>query len=159
MARGRKVASGRRPTVRRAISSRPSVGRAISSRPAHRVALVGRVVLAGDAAHINSPAGGQGMNSGIQDAQNLAWKLAGILDGGSDDLLTSYEQERRSVVIADVDRYTDFLTRTVLLAHPWVRTSFLGLGRTAMSIFCSSCPQEQIGPPRSNCAHDAAYED
>jgi 2-polyprenyl-6-methoxyphenol hydroxylase-like FAD-dependent oxidoreductase len=94
----------------------------------------GRVMLVGDAAHINSPAGGQGMNSGIQDAQNLAWKLARRLDGGIDDLLVSYEQERRGAVVNDVERYTDFLTRTVLLAHPWVRAGFLGLGRTAASL-------------------------
>ena len=52
----------------------------------------GRVLLAGDAAHINSPAGGQGMNSGIQDAHNLAWKLARVLAGADvESLLTSYE--------------------------------------------------------------------
>jgi 2-polyprenyl-6-methoxyphenol hydroxylase-like FAD-dependent oxidoreductase len=42
---------------------------------------VGRVFLAGDAAHVHSPAGAQGMNTGIQDAANLAWKLAHVLDG------------------------------------------------------------------------------
>ena len=43
----------------------------------------GRVFLAGDAAHIHSPAGGQGMNTGMQDAFNLAWKLAAVIDGAS----------------------------------------------------------------------------
>jgi 2-polyprenyl-6-methoxyphenol hydroxylase-like FAD-dependent oxidoreductase len=53
-------------------------------------------LLAGDAAHINSPAGGQGMNSGIQDALNLAWKLARVLAGAdAESLLASYESERR----------------------------------------------------------------
>jgi len=76
-----------------------------------------RVLLAGDAAHINSPAGGQGMNSGIQDAHNLAWKLAGVLAGAdAETLLASYEAERREAVIKNVDRYTDFLTRFGLLA-------------------------------------------
>ena len=74
---------------------------------------MGRVLLAGDAAHINSPAGGQGMNSGIEDANNLAWKLARRLEGGSENLLVSYEQERRDAVLTGVDRYTDFLTRAV----------------------------------------------
>src|SRR5215472_17258013 len=55
----------------------------------------GRVFLAGDAAHIHSPAGGQGMNTGIQDAWNLAWKLALVVRGVADDrLLESYEAER-----------------------------------------------------------------
>ncbi|MFL9898908.1 FAD-dependent monooxygenase [Paraburkholderia fungorum] len=60
---------------------------------------VGRVFLAGDAAHIHSPAGGQGMNTGIQDAANLAWKLAFAVQGRghAELLLSSYEAERRPV--------------------------------------------------------------
>jgi len=61
----------------------------------------GRVFLAGDAAHIHSPAGGQGMNTGIQDAHNLGWKLAAVTNGASPALLDSYEAERRPVA-ADV---------------------------------------------------------
>ncbi len=59
----------------------------------------GRVMLAGDAAHIHSPAGGQGMNTGMQDAFNLAWKLALISKGCGriDPLLDSYSQERSAV--------------------------------------------------------------
>ncbi|MGI8880508.1 MAG: FAD-dependent monooxygenase [Jatrophihabitans sp.] len=56
-----------------------------------------RVFLAGDAAHIHSPAGGQGMNTGIQDAHNLGWKLAAVTNGASPALLESYEAERRPV--------------------------------------------------------------
>ena len=56
-----------------------------------------RVFLAGDAAHIHSPAGGQGMNTGIQDAHNLGWKLAAVAKGASPTLLDSYEAERRPV--------------------------------------------------------------
>ena len=61
----------------------------------------GRVFLAGDAAHIHSPAGGQGMNTGIQDAHNLGWKLAAVAKGASPTLLDSYDAERRPVA-ADV---------------------------------------------------------
>ncbi|QBI21309.1 hypothetical protein ER308_18190 [Egibacter rhizosphaerae] len=76
---------------------------------------VGRVLLAGDAAHVHSPAGGQGMNAGIQDAGNLAWKLAGALRGGdAHRLLDSYDVERRAVVVGSVSRYTDFVTRAML---------------------------------------------
>lgn len=58
----------------------------------------GRVLLAGDAAHVCSPAQGHGMNSGLQDAYNLAWKLALVCHGGCDArLLDSYEAERRPV--------------------------------------------------------------
>jgi hypothetical protein len=92
----------------------------------------GRVLLAGDAAHINSPAGGMGMNSGIQDAHNLAWKLARTIRGGDGEaLLASYEEERREAVLTNVDRYTDLLTRAVLLAPPLVRTVSLAVGRIA----------------------------
>ncbi|MFJ7175668.1 FAD-dependent monooxygenase [Streptomyces massasporeus] len=59
---------------------------------------VGRVFVAGDAAHIHPPTGAQGMNTGIQDACNLAWKLAIVLDGGARPrLLDSYDAERRPV--------------------------------------------------------------
>lgn len=54
----------------------------------------GRVFLAGDAAHVHSPGGGQGMNTGIQDSYNLGWKLAAVLDGAPDDLLDTYQEER-----------------------------------------------------------------
>ena len=67
----------------------------------------GRVFLAGDAAHIHSPAGGQGMNTGIQDAVNLGWKLAAVTNGAPPALLDSYEAERRPVaahVLALSDR-------------------------------------------------------
>jgi 2-polyprenyl-6-methoxyphenol hydroxylase-like FAD-dependent oxidoreductase len=67
-------------------------------RAHHRVASefrVGRCFLAGDAAHIHSPAGGQGMNTGIGDAVNLSWKLAQVLRGGAyGSLLDTYEAER-----------------------------------------------------------------
>jgi 2-polyprenyl-6-methoxyphenol hydroxylase-like FAD-dependent oxidoreductase len=47
----------------------------------------GRVLLAGDAAHIHFPIGGQGLNTGVQDAVNLGWKLAQVVDGSSPDSL------------------------------------------------------------------------
>jgi len=58
---------------------------------------VGRVFLAGDAAHVHSPAGGMGMNTGIQDAYNLGWKLGAVLNGAKDSLLDTYEQERMPI--------------------------------------------------------------
>ncbi|WP_067498069.1 FAD-dependent monooxygenase [Actinoplanes sp. TFC3] len=57
---------------------------------------VGNVFLAGDAAHVHSPAGGQGLNTGVQDAYNLGWKLA----SGDDKLLDTYEEERLPVAAA-----------------------------------------------------------
>lgn len=72
---------------------------------------VGRVFVAGDAAHVHSPAGGQGMNTGIQDACNLAWKIAWKIRGvGNNRLLDSYSDER-SEVGAMVVRATSHMTR------------------------------------------------
>ena len=77
----------------------------------------GRVLLAGDAAHIHSPAGGQGMNTGMLDAQNLAWKLALVAGGASETVLDTYEQERVPVT-SGVLGLTDRLIRLATLRHP-----------------------------------------
>jgi len=58
---------------------------------------VGRVLLAGDAAHIHPPTGGQGLNTSVQDAYNLGWKLAAVLRGAPPSLLDTYEEERRPI--------------------------------------------------------------
>ncbi|MDR6870462.1 2-polyprenyl-6-methoxyphenol hydroxylase-like FAD-dependent oxidoreductase [Bosea sp. BE125] len=58
---------------------------------------VGRVFLVGDAAHIHPPTGGQGLNTSVQDAHNLGWKLAAVAGGGPVALLDSYEEERRPI--------------------------------------------------------------
>jgi len=80
-----------------------------------------RVFFAGDAAHIHSPLGGQGMNTGIQDAHNLAWKLALVTAGKArPTLLDSYDAERRPVA-EEVVKGTDLLFRAVLLRHPLAR--------------------------------------
>lgn len=74
---------------------------------------VGRTFLAGDAAHIHSPFGGQGMNTGLQDVWNLAWKLDLFLRGaGNERLLDSYNDERLPVV-EKVIKVTDFLTKAM----------------------------------------------
>lgn len=107
----------------------------------------GRVFLAGDAAHIHSPVGGQGLNTGVQDAHNLLWKLAMADHSGSHEaekLLDSYEAERQSTgrsMVTGVARVTAALTtrRSVvrralgrlapwILARPTVQAK---LGRTA----------------------------
>ncbi|MDR3476906.1 MAG: FAD-dependent monooxygenase [Gammaproteobacteria bacterium] len=76
---------------------------------------VGSVFLAGDAAHIHSPAGGEGMNTGIQDAYNLAWKLALVMENKARPaLLDSYEAERHPAVKEVVEK-TDELTKMVLM--------------------------------------------
>ena len=78
----------------------------------------GSVFLAGDAAHVQSPAGGQGMNTGIQDAHNLAWKLAMVLRGHApDSLLESYTAEREPVA-RSVLALTENLTAIATLRHP-----------------------------------------
>jgi 2-polyprenyl-6-methoxyphenol hydroxylase-like FAD-dependent oxidoreductase len=83
----------------------------------HRVAdtyRVGRLLLSGDAAHVHSPAGGQGMNLGIQDAIALADALAQVLAGESDSVLDDYSAARRPIA-QQVVEMTDRLTRLATL--------------------------------------------
>jgi 2-polyprenyl-6-methoxyphenol hydroxylase-like FAD-dependent oxidoreductase len=104
----------------------------------HRVAdtyRAGRILLAGDAAHVHSPAGGQGMNLGIQDAVALADALTAVLGGGPDALLDDYSATRRPIA-RQVVELTDRLTRLATLPRPLrpVRNVFLGIaGRIPMA--------------------------
>ena len=86
----------------------------------HRVAASarsGRILLCGDAAHVHSPAGGQGMNTGIQDAMSLAPLLATVLRGGDAALLDRWAAERHRIA-ADVVKMTDRMTRMATLTSP-----------------------------------------
>ncbi|WP_197374073.1 FAD-dependent oxidoreductase [Mycolicibacterium baixiangningiae] len=78
----------------------------------------GRVFLAGDAAHVHSPMGGQGMNTGIQDAANLAWKIDAVLAGADDALLDTYHAERHPIG-RRVLRQSGLMARGITL-HPRV---------------------------------------
>ncbi|ALC21637.1 FAD-dependent monooxygenase [Streptomyces pristinaespiralis] len=85
----------------------------------------GRVFLAGDAAHVHSPAGGQGMNTGLQDAANLSWKLASVVLGRAPDpevLLDSYESERHPVGAA-VLRSSGAIVRLAMARTPLRRAA------------------------------------
>jgi 2-polyprenyl-6-methoxyphenol hydroxylase-like FAD-dependent oxidoreductase len=98
----------------------------------------GRAFLLGDAAHIHSPAGGQGMNTGIGDAINLAWKLAWVTGGRApDSLLDSYEAERIGFarrLVATTDRAFSFATADGPMAD-FVRTRLAPiLAATALSL-------------------------
>lgn len=85
-----------------------------------------RIFFAGDAAHIHSPVGGQGLNTGLQDIQNLAWKLALVQSGHANiKILDSYQQERMPVGKA-VLQEVDSMTKAILLRHPiaiWLRNT------------------------------------
>ena len=78
---------------------------------------IGNVFLAGDASHIHSPVGGQGMNTGIQDVANLAWKLSAVARGADDSLLNSYEEERGEVGKALL-RFTERGLKLATVSNP-----------------------------------------
>jgi 3-(3-hydroxy-phenyl)propionate hydroxylase len=88
----------------------------VNSRMVDRLR-VGRIFLAGDAAHVHSPAGAQGMNTGIQEALNLGWKLARVIGGAAPDrLLDTYHVERHPIE-RDVLRQTGFITQMAEAGH------------------------------------------
>ncbi|MFB7934803.1 FAD-dependent monooxygenase [Streptomyces sp. NPDC056039] len=95
---------------------------------------LGRVLLAGDAAHVHSPAGGQGMNTGLQDAANLAWRLAAVVRGWApEELLDGYQAERHPIgreVIRDSGR----MMRLALIHSPVLSTAMNLLSRAAAAI-------------------------
>ena len=115
----------------------------------------GRVFLAGDAAHVHSPAGGQGMNTGMQDAFNLAWKLALVLRKTCDEhLLDSYGPER-SGVGDEVLKSASRLTTVGTMKNPIAQTVrnlvgqlMLGLG-PVKDAFADSMTEVAIGYPKS----------
>jgi 2-polyprenyl-6-methoxyphenol hydroxylase-like FAD-dependent oxidoreductase len=74
---------------------------------------VGRVLLAGDAAHIHPPTGGQGLNTSIQDAYNLGWKLAAVLARAPERLIDTYEAERRPIAAGVLGLSTDLLAKAM----------------------------------------------
>ncbi|MBB4113684.1 2-polyprenyl-6-methoxyphenol hydroxylase-like FAD-dependent oxidoreductase [Rhizobium sp. BK226] len=80
----------------------------MNARLADRYRL-GRVFLVGDAAHTHPPTGGQGLNTSVQDAYNLGWKLAAVEAGAPDALLDSYEEERRPVAATMLGLATSLL--------------------------------------------------
>lgn len=95
---------------------------------------VGRVFLAGDAAHVHSPAGGLGMNAAIQDAANLGWKLGAVLRGrAAESLLDTYQAERRPVG-SQVIRTSGALLRMATMKSPLGRTARNMLGRLVASV-------------------------
>jgi 2-polyprenyl-6-methoxyphenol hydroxylase-like FAD-dependent oxidoreductase len=104
-----------------------------------------RAFLAGDAAHVHSPAGAQGMNSGIQDAINLGWKLALAAQGtASEALLDTYSQERRPVARA-VLALTHVLFWIETADNPVVRRARVALAPLAVSMALRLAPLRRFG--------------
>ncbi|MEU6549945.1 FAD-dependent monooxygenase [Streptomyces sp. NPDC046915] len=107
--------------------------------PAYRV---GRVFLAGDAAHVHTPAGGQGMNTGLQDAANLGWKLAQVVCGHAPEALLDTYQAERHPVGRSVLRSSGGIVRLAMAKRPWE----LAL-RAALTTFLDA-----VGPARRKVA-------
>ncbi|HMD22049.1 MAG TPA: FAD-dependent monooxygenase [Alloacidobacterium sp.] len=126
----------------------------------------GRVFLAGDAAHVHSPAGGQGMNTGMQDACNLAWKLALVVRGvGVESLLESYSAERSPIaeqVLKVTGRVTDMATLTGGMAQSLrnhVASLLLGLS-PVRKLAADITSEISIGYPNSplNAGHGLGHD-
>ncbi|MEU0003040.1 FAD-dependent monooxygenase [Streptomyces sp. NPDC006314] len=100
----------------------------------------GRVFLAGDAAHVHSPAGGQGLNTSVQDAYNLGWKLGAVLrDGAPEALLDTYEEERRPNAAAMLDLSTGVHRGEVRRGKATVQLG-LGYPESSLSVETRTAP-------------------
>jgi len=140
----------------------------------HRVADIfrdRRVFLAGDAGHIHSPAGGQGMNTGIGDAVNLGWKLAAVLKGEAGvELLDTYAEERMAfarTLVATTDRafravatrswfgalwrtcVVPYLTAVLFRLKPFLRFAFRAVSQTAIEYRAGKLAQGYAGQVRA----------
>ncbi len=120
----------------------------------------GRVFLAGDAAHVHSPAGGQGMNTGLQDAANLGWKLAAAVHGWAPaGLLDTYQAERHPVGTM-VLRSSGAIVRLALLGLAPLRLARNGLTAAALRLgpvarrAAGTISGIGIGYPRARGAHE-----
>lgn len=115
----------------------------------------GRIFLVGDAAHVHPPTGGQGLNTSVQDAYNLGWKLAAVLNGATDTLLDSYEEERRPVAAAVLGLSTQLLDaskRGDMRRGREVNQLDLGYSGSSLAL---EIPQRTQGPLAGDRAPDA----
>jgi 2-polyprenyl-6-methoxyphenol hydroxylase-like FAD-dependent oxidoreductase len=123
----------------------------------------GRVLLAGDAAHIHAPMGGQGMNVGIQDAMNLGWKLASVVHGTAPEaLLDSYERERWPVgeallrnTLAQLVLFTNFDPPTLALRRTF--EDILGVAEVNRQL-ADETSGFGVAYPEALCPPDAGWE-
>ena len=114
----------------------------------------GRVFFGGDAAHVHSPAGGQGMNAGIQDMINLSWKLAMVLDGQArEELLDTYQSDRLPM-ISQLVQMTERVTRAFNSTNPLVHAA---IARLAPIVLARSQVQDKAVPRLGQLA--AGYRD
>jgi 2-polyprenyl-6-methoxyphenol hydroxylase-like FAD-dependent oxidoreductase len=115
----------------------------------------GRAFLSGDAAHVHSPAGGEGMNTGMQDAFNLAWKLALAINGTCGEALLDTYSPERSGVGDEVLRNTERLTAIGTLSNPIAEELRNIVGRVAFGLppvqhaFADQMSQVSVGYPES----------
>jgi len=122
-------------------------------RVSHRIAPSygrGRVLIAGDAAHIHPPVGGQGMNTGLQDAHNLAWKLSLAARGlAQPALVDSYSAERRPVGLDVVEATTRAMNEVLAqrAALPGMRETQLLVGYRGSPLVADACPQFDAALP------------
>lgn len=113
-----------------------------------------RIFLAGDAAHSHTPAGGQGMNSGLQDAFNLAWRLALVLRGEAPETLLDGYHEERHPVNEQTQHATDRMFRSFVLTNPVLKAGRDLLFRCALSL---PAVQRKISEGLSNIGVDYTF--
>ncbi|QUT07180.1 FAD-dependent monooxygenase [Sphingobium phenoxybenzoativorans] len=111
----------------------------------------GRILLAGDACHRFPPTGGLGMNTGIQDAHNLIWKLCAVLEGGADDtLLNTYEEERRPIARRNTDQSVNNLMKMAMIDEALGIQTLAPIAQDAAEGPIATWPDEVLGIDGNN---------